>query len=293
MKCGEEIIAPDKDVFTEEELQPAAGSGSSGGLDSGQDDYEEKPARRSLLLRAVAFITAVAVLGLAIITAYPAARLPLADLVKNSFQLKKNVDAQLTQVVVQISVISRRQGSITVEQKSGTGFNIDPGGIVITNYHVIEDALNMSITFPDGKVYRADRWSSRPESDLAVISLQAEKLPVVPVNFSSLPAPGDKIRVVGNPLELNNILVEGQVIQYLKIRDKQGRIFSIDAPIFPGNSGSPVYNLDGQVIGVIFGTLREENNEGGQVTGLAVSIAEARDLINAMAAEKQAGSGLK
>jgi S1-C subfamily serine protease len=280
-------------VFTEEELRPAAGSGSSGSMESGQDDFEEKPAKRSLLLRAVAFITAVAVLGLAIITAYPAARLPLADLVKNSFQLKKNVDAKLTRVVVQISVISRRQGSITVEQRLGTGFNIDAGGIVITNYHVIEDALNMSITFPDGKVYRADHWSSRPESDLAVIALNAENLPVVPVNFSSLPAPGDKIRVVGNPLELNNILVEGQVIQYLKIRDKQGSIFSIDAPIFPGNSGSPVYNLDGQAIGVIFGTLREENNGGGQVTGLAVSIAEARDLINAMAAEKQAGSGLK
>jgi S1-C subfamily serine protease len=156
---------------------------------------------------------------------------------------------------------------------------------------VIKDALNMSITFPDGKVYRADHWSSRPEADLAVIALQGEDLPAVPVNYSALPAPGDKIRVVGNPLELNNILVEGQVLQYLKIKDKKGKIFSIDAPIYPGNSGSPVYDLDGQVVGVIFGTLQEEGNGGSRDRGLAVSITEARELISAVAAENKAASG--
>lgn len=239
----------------------------------------------------MAFVTALAVLGLAIMAAYPVSRLSLTELVKKSFQLKKNVDAELTRVVVQISVLSRSQGSITVEQKSGTGFNIDPGGIIITNYHVIEDAMNMSITFPDGKVYRADHWSSRPESDLAVISLQAENLPAAPVDFSNLPAPGDKIRVVGNPLGMNNILVEGQVLQYLKIKDRQGRIFSIDAPIYPGNSGSPVYDMDGQVVGVVFGSLKGENNGSVQVAGLAVSIIEAQDLIKAMTAEKQDGAG--
>jgi S1-C subfamily serine protease len=242
-------------------------------------------------LRIVASITALTVLGLAIVTAYPVTRLSLTELVRNSFQLKRNVDANLTRVVVQISVISRQQGSITVEQKSGTGFNIDPSGMIITNYHVIKDALNMSITFPDGKIYKADHWSSRPEADLAVIALLGEGLPAVPVDYSNLPAPGDKIRVVGNPLEMNNILVEGQVLQYLKIRDKQGRIFSIDAPIYPGNSGSPVFDLDGQVVGVIFGTLQGEDNGGGRDRGLAVSITEARELISKMTAEKKDASG--
>lgn len=278
--CGDEIIAPEDNEYINNE--------SAHGYDAGQDEYEEKPARRPLWIRLVAFITALAVLGLAIVTALPNDRLSLAGLARNSFQLKKNVDSKLTDAVVKISVVSRRQGSVTAEQKLGTGFNIDPSGIIITNYHVIEDALSMSITFPDGKVYGAGRWSSRPEADLAVIALQAENLPALPVDFAGLPSPGDKIRVVGNPLELNNILVEGKVGQYLKIRDRQGKIFSIDAPIYPGNSGSPVYNMDGQVVGVIFGSLKEDNNSGNRASGLAVFIAEARDLINDQVAEKQA-----
>lgn len=277
-------MAPDENGFDHEDLEQADGMDQEQGYDT-EDDLEERPARRSVLLRVVALITALVFLGLAVLTALPNDRLSLADLVKNSFQLKKNVDAKLTAAVVRIDVVTRSQGSISAEEKLGTGFNIDPAGMVITNHHVIKDALNMTITFPDGKVCRADHWSSRPESDLAVIALQSEGLPAVPVDFSGLPAPGDQVFVVGNPLELNNILVEGKVEQYLRIRDRQGRIFSLDAPIYPGNSGSPVYNMSGQAVGVIFGTLKENGSSGGK--GLAVAIAEAQDLINAMMAEKK------
>lgn len=251
-----------------------------------KEDFEETPTRRRILLRIVAFITALAFLGLVVVTSWPNHGLPLADLVKKSLQLKKDVDVNLMQAVALIDVVSRRQGSsIAVEQKAGTGFNIDPGGIIVTNYHVIEGALNMSITFPDGKVYRADHWLSKPESDLAVIVLQAVGLPVVPVNYSRPPTPGDKIRVVGNPLMLNNILIEGKVEQYLRVRDRQGNIFSIDAPIYPGNSGSPVFDMNGQVVGVVFGSMRGEEGRSEKNTGLAVTIDEALDLIKSVIAE--------
>ena len=275
------------DFCNEEDLKASAGHEYADDYDAGQqDEYEDKPISRPVLLRVVAFITALAFLGLAVVTAFPLDRLSLTELVQNSFQLKKNVDAKLTEAVVRIDVITRRQGAISAERKLGTGFNIDPGGLIITNYHVIKDALNMSITFPDGKVYRTEHWSSRPEADLAVIALQAENLPAAPVAFSGLPAPGDKIRVVGNPLELNNILVSGKVEQYLRIKDKQGKIFSIDAPIYPGNSGSPVYNMSGHAVGVIFGSLRGGDQDSDR--GLAVAIVEAQALINAVIAEKQA-----
>lgn len=291
--CGDDIIAPDKKGFSSEDddLKAPTGCEYADDDDSGQqDEFEEIPSSRPALLRVVALITALAFLGLAVVTAFPRDRLSLIELIQNSFQLKENIDSKLTAAVVLIDVVTRRPGAIAAERKLGTGFNVDPGGLIITNYHVIEDALNMSITFPDGKVCRAVHWSSRPEADLAVIALQAEDLPAAPVDFSILPAPGDKIRVVGNPLELNNILVSGRVEQYLKIRDKQGRIFSIDAPIYPGNSGSPVYNMSGQAVGVIFGVLRGgEDDGGGKGRGLAVAIVEAQELINTVIAEKRAG----
>lgn len=253
-----------------------------------EDEFDDRRASRSPLLRVVAFITALAFLSLALATAFPRDR-SLIELVQNSFQLKKTVDRQLMEAVVRIDVVAHQPGTITAERKLGTGFNIDPGGLIITNHHVIEHALNMSITFPDGQVYRAEHWVSRPETDLAVIALQGENLPAAAVDFSVLPMPGEKIRVVGNPLQLNNILVDGKVEQYLLIRDHQGKIFSIDAPIYPGNSGSPVYNTSGQAVGVIFGLLQsadsEDVNAGGQ--GLAVALFEAQNMVNTMLAKKE------
>lgn len=256
--------------------------------DPKQDESSDRRASRSPLLRVVAFITALAFLSLALATAFPRDR-SLIELVQNSFQLKKTVDRQLTEAVVRIDVVAHQPGTITAERKLGTGFNIDPGGLIITNHHVIEHALNMSITFPSGQVYRAEHWVSRPEADLAVIALQGENLPAATVDFSVLPMPGEKIRVVGNPLQLNNILVDGKVEQYLLIRDHQGKIFSIDAPIYPGNSGSPVYNAGGQAVGVIFGLLQsaddDDVNAGGQ--GLAVALVEAQNMVNAVLAKKE------
>jgi len=242
-------------------------------------DEEETSRRRPVWLRIVAFLTIMAFLGLVAATSFPPYRGQLLELVLNSLKLQRDIDAKLLQAVVQISVVSQKQNvPLAADQKSGSGFNIDPRGVIVTNHHVIDGALNITVKFPDGKVYPVRGCSSRPEYDLAVLTLEAEGLPTVPLNANGEPAPGDQIRVVGNPLTLNNIVVEGKVEGYLLVGSKPDRVFSIDAPIYPGNSGSPVFDRNDQVVGVVFGTLKSSEEGREKTSGVAIPIREVLEL---------------
>ncbi len=244
-------------------------------LEDSEDEYEKEPPGKTPLLRVVALLTALAFLGLVVAVSWPVAELPLAKLVSRSLQLEKDIDVKKLQAaVVDIEVVARRPGSPLVERKSGTGFNIKPEGLVVTNHHVIENALNMTITFPDGKICRAVRWLFNPDYDLAVVELSAESLPVVPVNYDRMPGPGERVRVVGNPLGLNNIVVEGEIHGYVRLRGREETVLSIDAPIYPGNSGSPVFNQKGEVIGVVFARYQSDSGGENKIFGLAVPIQE-------------------
>jgi len=240
-----------------------------------EEDEERRP-RFSPLVRAVALVTALAFLGLVLASVWPYPRLQLADLVARSLELERDIDIKrLQEAVVRIDVVSSRPGfPPAADRRSGTGFNIRPDGLIVTNHHVIEGALNMSVTFPGGKVQRAVSWASRPEWDLAVIKLQGENLPVVPVSDEGIPRPGDRIRVVGNPLGLNNIVSEGRVDRLVRIKGKPETVFSIDAPVYPGNSGSPVFDADGEAVGVVFARYEQEVDGEQRVFGLAVPIRE-------------------
>lgn len=235
-----------------------------------QDEYN--PPRRSILFRLAALFTVLAFTGLITFTYWPGTYTPIMELVSKSQRNKKDIDGQLLQAVVKINVVSREEGSsFAVGQKSGTGFNISSSGLIVTNYHVLQDALTIAVTFPDGKLYGTAQWSGKPEYDLALITLNKANLPTVPLNMTRPPAAGDQVRIVGNPLGLNNIVIKGEVQQYLTVKGQ--RVFSIAAPIYPGNSGSPVYDRDGKVVGVVFGTLRGDKAKGSDL-GLAVPITD-------------------
>jgi S1-C subfamily serine protease len=244
--------------------------------EEGEELSGEEPRRSSLVKRMVALVTVIAFMGLVVATSWPGLQFPLADLLAKSLQMEKDIDVKrLQEAVVQIDVVSRLKGSsLAAERRSGTGFNIEPGGLIITNHHVIEGALNMAITFPGGKICRAVSWTSKPEFDLAWIKLQEDALPVVPVSREKMPAPGEKVKVVGNPLGLNNVVVEGKLDQYLRVGGNPEVVFSIDAPIYPGNSGSPVFNSDNDVIGVVFASYQSEIDGKKKVFGLAVPVKE-------------------
>lgn len=139
----------------------------------------------------------------------------------------------------------------------GSGFVYDPNGHIVTNYHVIEGAETIQVTFLDGNITDARLIGEDPYSDLAVIEVdrdEAELYPVVLGNSSNL-AVGEPVVAIGNPFGLSDTITAGIVSALGRDLEAPGRyrivdVIQVDAAINPGNSGGPLVNLAGQVVGV-------------------------------------------
>ena len=139
----------------------------------------------------------------------------------------------------------------------GSGFIYDNEGRIITNYHVIEDASTIQVTFLDGNITGASRVGEDPYSDLAVIKVNSEVTTLYPVmlgNSSNLTV-GEPVAAIGNPFGLSDTITAGIVSALERTLDAPGGyviadIIQVDAAINPGNSGGPLVNLKGQVVGV-------------------------------------------
>ena len=143
----------------------------------------------------------------------------------------------------------------------GSGFIFDKEGHIITNYHVIQQSDDVHVTFVDGNVYTAKAIGKDVFSDLAVLQLDKsallkENLAPLPFADSSAIEVGQQIAVIGNPFGLSGSMTHGIVSQlYRLLPDPEfgfslPGIIQIDAATNPGNSGGPLLNLYGEVIGV-------------------------------------------
>ena len=158
---------------------------------------------------------------------------------------------------------------------SGSGFFVRPGQ-VITNMHVIEGAHRVEVKTLDGKgrVYQAaGALAVDEEGDLALLSVEmpAERAHSSELN-ATLPDEGEKIFVIGNPLRLEGSVSDG-IVSAVREVPNLGNIIQITAPISHGNSGSPVFNMKGQVVGVV--TIKVVN---GQNINLALGAARVEQL---------------
>ena len=136
----------------------------------------------------------------------------------------------------------------------GSGFVIDPKGLIVTNYHVIKDADEISVKFNDGTKLKVVKVLGRDQkSDLALLKVEPEK-PLTAVKFgdSVRMRIGDWVMAIGNPFGLGGTLTVGVISA--KKRDINAGLYDdfiqTDAAINRGNSGGPLFNLDGEVIGV-------------------------------------------
>ena len=162
----------------------------------------------------------------------------------------------------------------------GSGFvsNLTGQFVIITNYHVVQGAINITVTFTDGDTYAANVTGSDPYADLAVLSAKAPQYEYKPLGItsSSTLKVGDAVIAVGTPLGLTGSMTSGIV-------SALGRTVSVSwsssaiadciqttAPINPGNSGGPLLNYQGEVVGITSYVAITSQGVAAQGLGLAI-----------------------
>ncbi|MCX8667642.1 Do family serine endopeptidase [Acetobacteraceae bacterium B3987] len=167
-------------------------------------------------------------------------------------------------------------------QALGSGFIIDPSGVVVTNNHVIDNAQKVSVTLSDGTEYPARIVGRDSKEDLAVLQVKADRpLPSVPLGHSDEARIGDWVLAIGNPFGLSGTVTAG-IISSRKRNVDHGLyddFIQTDAAINHGNSGGPLFNLKGEVIGI--NTLIYGGSGGDSIgIGFAIPSDDARGIIN-------------
>ena len=173
-------------------------------------------------------------------------------------------------------------GFVEPQEGSGSGSIIDQDGNILTNYHVIEGAQKLAVSFGGQKNYAAKVIGGDPDTDLAVIKLietPKEPLTIVPLGDSDKLEVGQKVLAIGNPFGLDRTLTTG-VISGLQrpIRARNGRpiegAIQTDASINPGNSGGPLLDSHGRMIGINSQILSPSGVSAGVGFAVPVNIAK-------------------
>ena len=160
---------------------------------------------------------------------------------------------------------------------AGTGFIIDPEGYILTNHHVVEDAERLTVRLADGRSLKAETVGTDPDTDIALIRVSASRpLPYAVLGNSDTLRVGDWVLAIGNPLAYEHTVTVG-VVSFIGRKLFDGsldRYIQTDAAINFGNSGGPLVNARGEVIGINAAISSRASN-----IGFAVPINQASDIL--------------
>ena len=159
---------------------------------------------------------------------------------------------------------------------SGTGFFISPDGYVITNHHVIDGGTKVTVTTHDDEEYPAEIVGYEANNDLAVLKVEGENLPCVTIGSSTDLLVGDQVVAIGNVLStFASSLTVGYVSGVDRVVDTQGvamNMIQTDVAINSGNSGGPLFNMKGEVVGITTAKFSGQSTSGVSIEGIGFAI---------------------
>ena len=139
------------------------------------------------------------------------------------------------------------------ENSLGSGVIVDPEGLIVTNHHVIEDADEIMVVLSDRREFRAEVVGDDEPADLALLDIEADGLPALPLGNSDLLEVGDLVLAIGNPFGIGQTVTSG-IVSAVARGTPDGRsdlsFIQTDAAINPGNSGGALVTLDGALVGI-------------------------------------------
>lgn len=186
----------------------------------------------------------------------------------------QNVDAVVA-ITVQVEDYDDYGRAIT-GFSSGTGFVISTDGYVITNYHVIEGGTEVTVTTHDDQEYPAQIVGYEANNDLAVLKVEGENLPCVTIGSSSALQVGDQVVAIGNVLStFASSLTVGYVSGVDRVVDTDGvamNMIQTDVAINSGNSGGPLFNMKGEVVGITTAKFSGQSSSGVSIEGIGFAI---------------------
>lgn len=165
------------------------------------------------------------------------------------------------------------------QRGAGSGFIVSSDGLILTNAHVVDGAESVTVTLKDGRAIDGEVMGKDNLTDMAVVKIEAEDLPIVEFGDSEALQIGEWAIAIGNPLGLDNTVTTGIVSatgrnsMQIGVGDKRIDFIQTDAAINPGNSGGPLLNSRGEVIGINTAIIRN-----AQGLGFAIPINAARDV---------------
>ena len=162
----------------------------------------------------------------------------------------------------------------------GSGVIVDPKGVILTNYHVLEGAESVEVRLPDGRKFTSKDWRVDRKTDLAIIRVESDKpLPSLEFGDSDSMEVGDRVLAIGAPFGLTGSVTHGIIsAKSRNIRINQYEDFlQTDAAINPGNSGGPLISLEGKIIGL--NSAIKSKSGGFQGVGLAISSNLAKSIV--------------